>query len=93
MIKHAEAPIGSEASPDRPSSRKVAEIPNTVSAPNQVAKTIAKIKYSGSFLFVVIKSLLEETNFDAYNPRPIDNRRYIKIISIIFPFRLKKQKH
>ena len=41
-IKHNEEPNGSATIPPRPSLRKVAGIPNTVSDPNQVAKTVAE---------------------------------------------------
>ena len=40
-ISASEAPKGSEIVPPRFSSRKVAGMPNTVSAPNQVANTMA----------------------------------------------------
>ena len=39
--RQSDAPSGSEISPRNPSSRNVAEMPSTVSAPNHVAKTIA----------------------------------------------------
>ena len=56
MIRQAAAPNGSEASPMSPSSKNVAEIPRTVSAPNHVAKTIAKTIRNGRFLPALIKS-------------------------------------
>ncbi len=45
--RQAEAPSGSEIRPWKPSSRKVAEMPSTVSAPNQVANTIASTTIIG----------------------------------------------
>jgi hypothetical protein len=47
-MRHKEAPNGSEASPASPSSMKVAGMPSTVSAPNQVAKTMATTIQIGS---------------------------------------------
>jgi len=47
-ISASEAPNGSEIVPPRFSSRKVAGMPSTVSAPNQVANTIATTTIIGS---------------------------------------------
>jgi len=46
-IRQAAAPKGSAATPPRPSRRKVEDTASTVSAPNQVAKTVAMFMYSG----------------------------------------------
>jgi len=40
-IRHIDAPNGSATTPCKPSLRKVAGMPSTVSDPNQVANTVA----------------------------------------------------
>ena len=47
-IKHNEAPKGSSITPRNPSLANFAGMPNTVSEPNHVAKTVAMTMYSGS---------------------------------------------
>ena len=52
MIRHMLAPNGSVTTLFRPSVTNVAEIPNTVSAPNQVANTVAVTIGNGVDVFV-----------------------------------------
>ena len=79
MTRQAAAPNGSEASPMSPSSKKVAEIPRTVSAPNHVAKTIAKTIRNGRFLPALIKSSAVFVFLEKYSPSRTENRIYKKI--------------
>jgi hypothetical protein len=46
--RHIEDPNGSATTPLRPSLRKLAGMPSTVSEPNQVANTVAVTMYIGS---------------------------------------------
>ena len=79
MIRQAAAPNGSEASPMSPSSKNVAEMPRTVSAPNHVAKTMAKTIKNGRFLPALIKSSAVFVFLEKYSPIKTDNRIYTKI--------------
>ena len=47
ITKQMDAPKGSEINPRKPPSKNVAEIPRTVSAPNQVANTMASTMGKG----------------------------------------------
>ena len=60
-----EAPNGSAGTPRRPSPAKVADTESTVSAPNQVANTVAKLMYSGRLRPATRKSFAPCTRLDA----------------------------
>ena len=71
-IKHNEEPNGSATIPPRPSLRKVAGIPNTVSDPNQVAKTVAVTIGNGRLCPATAKSAVFFTRKAAHRPMPIE---------------------
>jgi hypothetical protein len=75
MIRHIEEPKGSATTPPRPSLTKVAETPNTASAPNQVANTVAVTTGSGRLRPATAKSRALWTRVAANSPMPTDTIR------------------
>jgi hypothetical protein len=75
MIRHIDAPNGSATTPPRPSVTNCADTPNTASAPNQVANTVAVTTGSGRLRPATAKSLALWTRVAAYRPMPTDTIR------------------
>ena len=65
-------PNGSATTPPKPSRRKVAGMPSTVSEPNQVANTVAVTTYMGSARPATAKSLEFFTSVPAHRPMPTE---------------------
>jgi hypothetical protein len=75
MTRHSEEPKGSATTPERPFLTNCAETPNTASAPNQVANTVAVTIGSGSDRPATAKSLVLWTRVAAHRPIPTDTIR------------------
>lgn len=71
-IKQSDEPKGSATIPPKPSFKKVAGIPNTVSDPNQVANTVAVTIGKGRLWPAAAKSAVFFTRNAAHKPMPTD---------------------
>src|SRR5688572_17530302 len=76
MTRHMDEPKGSATTPRTPSFTNWADTPNTASAPNQVAKTVAVTTGSGRLRPATAKSFVSRTRVAAHRPMPTDSARY-----------------